>query len=99
MEEKTVFTVADLAKRWRCSESYIRNMVSSGKLKTMPELPGVRFLVRYIEELENLGMDFDNLSPFERRRLEKERDYWKNRAEKLEEILKKIRIETAIVLR
>ncbi len=72
MEEKIVLTVADLAKRWRCSESYIRNMVSSGKLKTMPELPGVRFLVRYIEELENLGMDFDNLSPFE------EEDWKKN---------------------
>lgn len=99
MEEKTVFTVADLAKRWQCSDNAIRSMVNTRKLKKIPGVPGIKFLVRYIEDLEELGMDTDPFSQFERRRLEKERDYWKGRAEKLEEILKKIRIETAIVLR
>ena len=56
-------------------------------------------MLSYIEQLEELGMDTDPLSPFERRRLEKERDSWKIKAENLENILKKIRIDTAVVIR
>ncbi len=99
MEEKTVLTVSDLAKRWQCSESAIRSMLSTRKIKAIPDVPGIKFLVKYIEELEELGTQINPLSPTERRRLEKERDYWKDRAAKLEEILKKIRIETAVILR
>lgn len=99
MTEKTVLTVAELAKRWQCSESAIRSMVSTRNLKTVHDAPGVRFLVKYIEEREAIGLELDPLSPFERRRLEKERDYWKERAESFENILKKIRVDTAVVIR
>lgn len=99
MTEKTVLTVAELADRWQCSENAIRTKVNSRKLKIIPDAPGQKFLLSYIEQLEELGMDTDPLSPFERRRLEKERDSWKIKAENLENILKKIRIDTAVVIR
>ena len=99
MTEKTVLTVAELSKRWQCSENAIRTKVNSRKLKIIPDAPGQKFLLSYIEQLEALGMDTDPLSPFERRRLEKERDSWKIKAENLENILKKIRIDTAVVIR
>ena len=99
MTEKTVLTVAELADRWQCSENAIRTKVNSRKLKIIPDAPGQKFLLSYINQLEELGMDTDPLSPFERRRLEKERDSWKIKAENLENILKKIRIDTAVVIR
>ena len=99
MTGKIVLTVAELADRWQCSENAIRTKVNSRKLKIIPDAPGQKFLLSYIEQLEELGMDTDPLSPFERRRLEKERDSWKIKAENLENILKKIRIDTAVVIR
>ena len=44
-------------------------------------------------------MDTDPLSPFERRRLEKENESLKTQVGALEAILKKIRVETAVVIR
>lgn len=99
MKDKTVLTVAELSDRWQCSENAIRTKVNSRKLKIIPDAPGQKFLISYIEQLEELGMDTDPLSPFERRRLEKERDTWKAKAESFENILKKIRIDTAVVIR
>lgn len=99
MTEKTVLTVAELAKRWQCSESAIRSMVSTRNLKTVHDAPGVRFLVKYIEEREAIGLELDPLSPFERRRLEKENQSLRERVGALEDILKKIRVETAVVIR
>lgn len=99
MADVAVLTVSELMERWKLSESSIRNMVASGNLKTIPGLPGVKFSVKYIEDREAAGLEYDPLSPFERRRLEKERDYWKERAENLEGILKKIRVDTAVVIR
>lgn len=99
MTENTVLTVAELSKRWKCSENAIRTKVNSRKLKIIPDAPGQKFLLSYIEQLEALGMDTDPLSPFERRRLEKEMDTWKERAKNFENILNKIRIDTSVVIR
>lgn len=99
MANVTVLTVAELSNRWQCSENAIRTKINSRKLKIIPDAPGQKFLLSYIEQLEELGMDTDPLSPFERRRLEKERDYWKGRAEDFENILKKIRVDTAVVIK
>ena len=99
MADVAVLKVDELMKRWKLSESSIRNMVASGNLKTIQGIPGVRFSLKYIEDREAVGLDYDPLTPFERRKLEKERDYWKKRAEDFESILKKIRIDTAAVIR
>lgn len=99
MKDKTVLTVAELSDRWQCSENAIRTKVNSRKLKIIPDAPGQKFLLSYIEQLEELGMDTDPLSPFERRRLEKERDAWKSKSENLETIIKKIRMETSVVIK
>ena len=99
MANATVLTVAELADRWQCSENAIRTKVNSRKLKIIPDAPGQKFLLSYIEQLEALGMDTDPLSPFERRRLEKENQGLRDRVGALEAILKKIRVETAVVIR
>lgn len=99
MTDVAVLKVDELMERWKLSESSIRNMVASGNLKTIQGIPGVRFSLKYIEDREAVGLEYDALSPFERRRLEKERDYWKERAEGFENVLKKIRIDTAVVIR
>ena len=99
MTDVAVLKVDELMERWKLSESSIRNMVASGNLKTIQGIPGVRFSLKYIESREAVGLEYDPLSPFERRRLEKERDYWKERAEGFENILKKIRVDTAVVIR
>lgn len=99
MENTTVLTVAELSERWQCSENAIRTKVNSRKLKIIPDAPGQKFLLSYIEQLEALGMDTDPLSPFERRRLEKENQGLRDRVGALEAILKKIRVETAVVIR
>ncbi len=99
MADVAVLKVDELMERWKLSESSIRNMVASGNLKTIQGIPGVRFSLKYIESRESAGLELDPLSPFERRRLEKERDYWKEKAENLEGILKKIRVDTAVVIR
>lgn len=99
MEDVAVLTVAELSKRWKCSENAIRTKINSRKLKIIPDAPGQKFLFSYIEQLEALGMDTDPLSPFERRRLEKENQSLRERVGALEDILKKIRIETAVVIK
>ena len=99
MANVTVLTVAELSKRWQCSENAIRTKVNSRKLKIIPDAPGQKFLLSYIEQLEELGMDTDPLSPFERRRLEKENESLKTQVVALKDILKKIRVETAVVIR
>ncbi len=99
MADVAVLTVSELMERWKLSESSIRNMVASGNLKTIPGLPGVKFSVKYIEDREAAGLEYDPLSPFERRRLEKENQSLRDRIGALEDILKKIRVETAVVIR
>ena len=99
MADVAVLKVDELMKRWKLSESSIRNMVASGNLKTIQGIPGVRFSLKYIEDREAVGLEYDPLSPFERRRLEKENQGLRDRVGALEAILKKIRVETAVVIR
>lgn len=94
-----VLKVDELMERWKLSESSIRNMVASGNLKTIQGIPGVRFSLKYIEDRESAGLEYDPLSPFERRRLEKENQSLRERVGALEDTLKKIRVETAVVIR
>ncbi len=99
MADVAVLKVDDLMKRWKLSESSIRNMVASGNLKTIQGIPGVRFSIKYIEDRESTGLQYDPLSPYERKRLEKENESLRERVVALEGILKKIRVETAVVIR
>ena len=99
MADVAVLKVDELMERWKLSESSIRNMVASGNLKTIQGIPGVRFSLKYIEDREAVGLEYDPLSPFERRRLEKENQGLRDRVGALEAILKKIRVETAVVIR
>ena len=50
MKDKTVLTVAELSDRWQCSENAIRTKVNSRKLKIIPDAPGHKFLLSYMEQ-------------------------------------------------
>lgn len=69
MDEEHVLTVSELAKRWKCDDDSIRRYERNGRIKRAEDIPGVKFSVSLIEQIENKWDD--PLSPLERRRLEK----------------------------
>lgn len=85
---EAVLTTKELAKRWKCDPSSIYLMRDKGELKTIPKIPGVKFSLAYIEEIESEGLD--PLSPRQKRLLEeqiaKKDDYIKQLEEKLQAI-------------
>lgn len=62
-----VLTKKELAERWKCSESAINLMISDGTLTPARKIPGVKFPVQQVMELE--GVTASPLSPIERKRL------------------------------
>lgn len=66
---EAVLTTKELAQRWKCDPSSIYLMRDKGELKTIPKIPGVKFSLAYIEEIESEGLD--PLSPRQKRVLEK----------------------------
>lgn len=69
MDGEYVLTTSELAKRWKCDESSIQRYERDGRIRRAEDIPGVKFSVALIEQMENKWDD--PLSPLERRRLEK----------------------------
>jgi len=67
-----VYTVAELAKRWKCHENTVREWEQAGRLHRLPNIPGVRYSAIEIAQLESIGKDAEELSPWERRRMQEE---------------------------
>lgn len=63
-----LFTVDDLAKRWKFDRGKIYSLVRERKLKPCPGFPSYRFRPDEVFKFE--GGTGDPLSPFERKRLE-----------------------------
>lgn len=61
------FTKKELAKRWKCSESSINQMICDGTLKPSRKLPGVRFSANQILKIEEASPE--ELSLIEQRKL------------------------------
>lgn len=85
---EAVLTTKELATRWKCDPSSIYLMREKGELKTIPKVPGVKFSLAYIEEIESEGLD--PLSPRQKRilerKLEEKEAYIKRLEEKLQTI-------------
>ena len=67
---QTVYSVQELADRWGLTPQSIRNMELEGKLHRLPDIPGERYAAREVYQLENIGGDAQQLSSYERKRLE-----------------------------
>jgi hypothetical protein len=65
---KTVLTIKELALRWGISESCVKNYIADGKIIPCKGVPGYKFNIDYIEQLEQCEND-DEMSPIERRKL------------------------------
>jgi hypothetical protein len=91
MEDIVCLTKNDLCKRWQLSLQTINTYIEDGII-TPIRLPSVRFHPKHIAELEKVKLE--KFSPLERRRLEKELEYWKKRAEDAEAIVAKVNIVT-----
>ncbi|MGE1061830.1 hypothetical protein NXG27_04200 [Megasphaera paucivorans] len=66
MEEKTVISKQELAKRWGCSTKAIEEREHVGLIKRRHGLPNVMYRMREVYELEGLDeKDRHTISPFE----------------------------------
>ncbi|MFL0194246.1 hypothetical protein ACJDU8_01445 [Clostridium sp. WILCCON 0269] len=63
----------------------IDNYIADRIITPIKNIPSIRFNPQYVAELE--GVRLEKHSPLEWRRLERELEYWKAKAEKLEEVL------------
>ncbi len=85
-----LLTKKDLAQRWKVSLPTIDNYIADEIIAPIKNIPSIRFNPQYIAELE--GVKLEKHSPLEWRRMEKELEYWKSRAEKTEEAIAKMSI-------
>lgn len=77
-----LLTKKDLAEHWQVSLQTIDNYIADGIITPIKSIPSIRFSPQYISEFE--GIKLEKFSPLERRRLERELEEWKLRAEKAE---------------
>ena len=83
------FSITDLMERWHCSKDSVKKMEQEGKIKRN-RMFGVFYTPKSVYDLENYGDKWElSLSDFHR--LEKERDEWKDRAERAEKMLSEIK--------
>jgi hypothetical protein len=82
------FSITDLMGRWKCSKDSVKKMEQEGKIKRIPMF-GTYYTAKSVYDLENYGEKLA-ISPSEYERLEKERDFWKDKCCDLESLIQKI---------
>ena len=58
-ELDAVYTVKELAERWKCHENAIRDRENMGLLHRLINLPGVKYSGKEVAQLEALGPDVE----------------------------------------
>ena len=91
-----LLTVRDLSNRWGYSEATIRKYISDGIITPCKGVPGVLFNPKYINELE--GLEHEPLSPWERKRLEKQIEELEYKYNSLKSVLANILTESSKVI-
>jgi hypothetical protein len=89
--DNKLLTKKDLAERWQVDERTVDRYREEKIITPVKNLPCIRFNLQHILAVEET--QFDKFSPMERRRLEKELEYWKQRAERAENALVKANID------
>lgn len=83
-----LLTKKDVADLLNVSLPTIDRYITNKILTPVKGIPAVRFTPSHIEELE--GVEPERFSPLERRKLEKELEEWKHRAQRAESVLNEI---------
>ncbi len=88
-----LLTKKDLAEHWQVSPQTIDNYIADGIVTPVKAIPSIRFNPAHIKKLDETPLE--RFSPLERRRMEREIEGLKLRAEKAESALARV---TAIVM-
>lgn len=81
---KTLLTRDELAERWGYAKSSIIRLEEDGIIHRVKDLQGCKYSIREIEEIERLGRrDLSEVSIIELKKMENEKDFWKNEYLKL----------------
>lgn len=91
-ELDAVYTVKELAERWKCSENGIRDRENMGLLHRLTNLPGVKYSGKEVAQLEALGPDVEAHSAWAWAQLERENKLQKREIKDLRERLTRIMI-------
>lgn len=91
--EKVLLTQKELAERWNCSVQSIEGHRKSGILKQCPNVPGIRYHIDHIMELEEVKLE--KFSPVYRRKLENENEQLKQELDKYKQIVADIFKQTS----
>ena len=87
-----LLTKPQLAEHWQVTEKAIDNWVRDGLITPCQRVPGrMRFSPKYIAELD--GVKLEKHSPLEWRRLQKELEFWRTKAEELERTITKLSMD------
>ena len=79
-----VYTVKELAERWKCHENAIRDRENMGLLHRLTNLPGVKYSGKEVAQLEALGPDVEAHSAWAWAQMEKENRMMKQQIKDLQ---------------
>lgn len=91
-ELDTVFTVKELALRWKCHENAVRQKEYDGLLHRLTNLPGVKYSAKEVLQLEALPPDVETHTAWEWENKERENKTLRKRVRELEERITRIMI-------
>ena len=91
-----LLTQKDVAERWQLTVRAIENCRKEGIITPVKGVPGIRFNLQQIEELE--GVKLDRFSPVARKKLEREIEALKKENELLKQITGNILSEASKVI-
>lgn len=81
---KTLLTRDELAERWGYTKTSIIRLEEDGVIHRVKGLQGCKYSIREIENIESLGRkDLNQISLLDYKRMENDRDKWKNEYLKL----------------
>lgn len=81
---KTLLSRSELAERWGYEISSITRLEQDGTIHRVKNLQGVRYSIREIEQIESLGKkDLREISFLDYKKLENEKEFWKEEYLKL----------------
>lgn len=93
--ESLVYTVSDVAKLFKCTETSVYNMRNQGVLHQIKGITGVRFSKKEVESL--IGLD-DEYTPMAYRKLKIEVDSLQKENHKLKSEIRKITSQMLVIV-
>jgi hypothetical protein len=69
---QTVITLTELAERWGVAPNSVRNMEQDGKLHRLQYMPGCRYSMAEVYQLESIGLAAKGLTAWERKQKDDE---------------------------